>query len=79
MSTASPTIFASGDLVEVLVSFVIVQTRDQYALKPILRALTMLDCSEREVSVVFQTLTSKTLIKLNTRKRVQKEIPKISF
>jgi hypothetical protein len=47
---ASPTIFSSGDLVEALVSFVMIPVGRQYTLKPILRGLVMLDNTERGVS-----------------------------
>jgi hypothetical protein len=46
----APTIFASGDLVEALVSLVMIPKKGLYTLKPILRGLTLLDSREREVS-----------------------------
>ena len=56
MTNAPPTIFASGDIVEVLVSLVMIPTGNQYTLRPILRALTLLDSSEKEVRVLKASL-----------------------
>jgi hypothetical protein len=56
MTNAPPTIFASGDIVEALVSLVMIPTGNQYTLRPILRALTLLDSSEKEVRVLKASL-----------------------
>jgi hypothetical protein len=68
---ASPTIFSSGDLVEALISLVVIPVGRQHALKLILRGLTMLDNTERRVSKfkVPSNISNKTYDQHATMKR----------
>jgi hypothetical protein len=49
MTIASPSMFASGDIVEALVSLAMVRKGRKFTLKPILRGLTLMDDNERKV------------------------------